>query len=52
MSSHLPDQKPEKHSGKKAYRSPCLVDYGDIRSLTAQKGATKGDSAPNTKTRA
>jgi hypothetical protein len=31
---------------KKAYRSPCLVDYGDIRRLTAGAAGTKGDSSP------
>ena len=30
-------------SGKRRYRSPHLVEYGDLRSLTAAKGGHKSD---------
>lgn len=31
---------------KKAYRSPRLVSYGDLRRLTMAKGGAKADTTP------
>jgi hypothetical protein len=45
MTTHAHDQEFGKPV-KKAYRTPCLVDYGDIRRLTAGAGGTRGDSTP------
>ncbi len=42
-----PTMKPDTASqGKKAYSAPRLVDYGDLRRLTAGSGGTKGDNNP------
>jgi hypothetical protein len=54
MASHANDRESGKYPPmprtggpvKRAYHSPKLVEYGDIKRLTAGHGGTRGDSTP------
>lgn len=40
------------HPKKKPYRPPRLVAYGDLRTLSMEKGGTKSDGGGKPRTRA
>jgi hypothetical protein len=37
------------HKGKKEYRSPRLVVYGDLNKLTMAKGGVRGEPSKNSR---
>lgn len=59
MGSHVEDESVERDGakrraasrGKRPYRSPRLVVYGDLRRLTTAKGGTLGDGGGKPTTR-